>query len=169
MIDPAGLTVEQLRARIETSAGNELLASLLAAAWSAIARDASPAGPTAELLRARGPLLMLSRAAASVTSVTEHGRTLTADDYELRPGGQLLVRRRASRWHGEVDVAYIAADDLDDRARVQAALVALELDNHPGITAVRIGEWSESYAADTDYASAREAILASLGSSFVLL
>jgi hypothetical protein len=167
----ADLTVEELRKRVETSAEDAVLASLITAAYQAIVLRIGPAGETSELLDASGDRLMLSSPAASVTRITARGRELETDDYELRPGGQFLLRANHRPWGHDVDVTYVRLDDEASRKRAAAALVALELDFRPGVTSQRIGEWSETYSSGQGggYAEDHEAILSSLESSFVLL
>jgi hypothetical protein len=171
------VTVEQIKRRVETTLSDEDLGALIAAAYEAIAKsDIGPPGPVTELLTAdAGDLLMLSRSAATVTSIIERKVTLAADDYDLATPN-LLVRlatgtHPASCWRGRVEVTY-PVDDDSERDRIAAELVALDVTHKAGLTSIRIGEFAETYAANSvfNYEIEREAILASYqagGGAFV--
>jgi hypothetical protein len=175
------LTVDQLREHVTTSLGDEAVQRLLDAAYGAIDEAAGTGGDSTELLTAGpGPLLMLSRPADTVTSVTEYALTssalvLAADDYAIR-AGQALVRlatgtNPASRWRGPVDVTYTPLLDEAVRDGVAISLVQLDITFNPGLASQRLGEWSETYVqgADGAYAEQRDKILASLGPSLLML
>jgi hypothetical protein len=164
---------DQLREFVSTSVSDESLQLLLDAAYQTIDACIGPAGDRQEFFTAAGDLLMLSRAAESITGVTENvGRSsvvLAADDYELRPSGSTLVRLWTGTnpgwsWCGRVDVAYSPFDDTATRDRVAIELVKLDVAFNPGLAGQTIGTWSESYTASGQggYADQREAILASL-------
>lgn len=165
------LTVDALRGHIETGLGDDELGLLLDAAYEAIDLTVGPADSVSELLSAgSGDLLMLSRAAASITSVTECDVELEADDYAL-VGDQVLRRvatgpnpRRA--WTGRVEIAYVPVDDANERDRVAIGLVNLDLNYDPGLTAERLGDHTITYRSGggtTDsYAVEREELLATL-------
>src|SRR5258708_26120882 len=84
-----------------------------------------------------GDLIMLSRAALTVTEVIELSGVsdieLDDGDYELRPSGQVLRRLRTGAshpsryWRGPVDVTYLARSDkaLPDSIAVHLANVDL--------------------------------------------
>jgi hypothetical protein len=163
------LSAEELKARVQTTAADTVIEDLLDAAEQAIDDALGPVGQTSELLRASGPRLMLALRATEIVSVRENGSLLPDTAYELRPSGQLLMRKGASRWSGDVDVAYEPRDDLANRRKAQAALVALDLTYRPGLTSQRIGEYSEAFGqGDNTYIRERNAILSSLTDGLVL-
>jgi len=163
------LSVTQMRAFVTTSLSDEALLILLDAAAEAIVAEIGYPGSTSERMHARGDLLMLSRPALSVTSVTEDGTALAADDYDLSFSGQTLRRlddgtSPRGYWRGWVVVASLPRDDTATRQRVQRELVMLDIAFHPGLVSQTIGTWSETYATGSQatYAEQRAAILASL-------
>lgn len=177
----AGLTVEEFRAFVTTSLGDEPLQILLDAAWESIEDLLGPGAPTYdapdavnELVTVHGDLLMLSRAAETIESILEGTTELDPDDYEVRSSGRILRRLRtgthpASRWgegwphRGRVNVTYTPLSDAANRQRVQMELVKLDLGFTPGTVSERIGDWSETFTQGaTDYPAQRSAILASL-------
>jgi hypothetical protein len=105
-------------------------------------------------------LLTLRRQAASIVAVSELVDTTTFDlendDYRLRDDGRTVQRlplgttppilpaSRAGRagWSGFVTIEFAPVNDLAERKRVQAALVALDMNYAPGLTAESVGEWS---------------------------
>lgn len=115
--------------------------------------------------------ISLDPPAASVTTVTEEGTTLSADDdgYRLRSGGLLLERLSAgfsAYWSGRVVITYdaLAADDRYDRVVVDLVKLALE---YSGLAARRDGDYGEeSVGARSggthNYQDEREAIIAEL-------
>jgi hypothetical protein len=168
------LTVAELREHLTSELTDDALERLLDAAYEAIGARIGT-GDVSELLTAGpGDLLMLSRPASAIVSLTERGRELSDDDYELRPSGQMLVRRRTGphpdpRWRGRIDVTYTPSAADADRDRVAIALVKLDLAHNPGLTGQALGAWSEQYGqGDESYAAARERILGSLMQSFLL-
>lgn len=110
--------------------------------------------------------------AASITSVTENGTTVTAGDdgYRLHPGGRLLERLSggsASRFSGTVHVTYAAATD-DRYDRVVTDLVKLSLE-YTGLDMRRDGDYSETAAGansggQTSYQDQRVQIISELQS-----
>ena len=111
--------------------------------------------------------------AASITSVTENGTTVTAGDdgYRLRPGGVLLERLSggsATRWRGSVHVTYAgpATDDQYDRVVTDLVKLALE---YSGLDMRRDGDYSETAAGansggQTSYQDQRQQIISELQS-----
>ncbi len=168
------LTVDALRGYVETSLRDDALGELLEAAYEAIDGFAGVSGPVTELISpGPGDLLMLSVPAESVTSVTECDVILASDDYELI-GGQQLHRLHAgthpsSRWRGRTKVVYPRLNDDAERDRVAAALVALDVNHNPGLSAQQLGDWSETYADNSamNYTLERQSILASLTQGFI--
>lgn len=172
------LSVDALRLRVTSSLGDEALTGLLEAAYEAIDNYAGMVGDVQERLMASGmgPLLMLSRRAIAIESVTENDVALAADDYELRSSGQMLLRLTTGTnsrryWFGPVDVTYQPYVDDAERDRVAGELVQLDLNYKPGLTSERIGDWEEQFARNDlfNYQTERAAILASLSSAVMIL
>jgi hypothetical protein len=166
------LTVDDFREHVTSTLGDGALEMLLSAAYEVIdERIGSDADVTELMYGGPGPILMLSRKALAIVSVTENERLLGATDYELR--GRVLLRLHTGAipgrsWHGRVDVVYTPLISQDQRDRVAIALVKQDLNHDPGATTERIGDWSET--ASQSYIQERADILASLSSQpFVLL
>lgn len=167
-----GFTVARLRGFVTTALSDADLELLLNAALADVARAAGPLA-VRERLTARGDMLLLSRPAASVTSIIEDDRSaaiaLAEDDYELSGTGQVLYRlktgtHQAEWWRGRVDVSYVRVDDAAARIRVVVALVDLDLNHKPGLAAQTIGTWAEQYTSNSafNYELERASILATL-------
>src|SRR5690348_11076314 len=118
---------------------------------------------------------MLALRASALVSVVEQvnatDTTLATDDYQL-VGDQTLRRLRTGTnpyhcWRGRVAVTYTPLDDDENRDRVALALVEQDLNQNPGLTGQRLGEWQESFAPDSSYHADRAAIIASLFSPFM--
>lgn len=118
--------------------------------------------------------IFLRRKAASIESITETDGTtdtvLAADDYRIRDDGVSVLRlgtgtNPRSFWGGPVRVAYSFADVDAEYARVQLALVQLDLNHNPGLTSETIGSWSQSSNSGVDYQAERELILDSLNAA----
>ena len=173
------LSVDTLRLHVSSKLGDVALQGLLDAAYEAIDNHLGVIGPVQELILAsgNGPLLMLSRRALSITSVTEHETTLAADDYELRSSGQMLYRLNTGTnprrsWRAvRIDVTYAPYVDEAERDRVATELVKLDLNYKPGLVSEQIGDWQEQFARNDlfNYDTERDAILATLGSPVMLL
>jgi hypothetical protein len=160
------LSVEQVRERVEARLSDEALGSLLADTYASIARELGPEGPLTEVLTGDAEdVLLLSRQPESIESVIENGIGLDEGDYALR--GLLLLRlstgpHPAQRWRGRPEITYTVLSDASERDRLAIALVKLELNTHPGVTSIKLGQFSETYAqGDNTYARERAAIFAS--------
>jgi hypothetical protein len=175
------LTVDGLRLHVTTDLDDIALGLLLDAAYEAIDAFAGtgsgsedyPASITERITSGPGDILMLSRPAASVTSVIEHETTLDADDYELI-GDQMLRRlpdgtNPSTYWRRRQYVTYTPLSDENERDRVAIALVKLDLDNSPGQQSERLGDWSVTQESTSQYEESRAAILASLSSGFIAI
>lgn len=163
------LTIAELRERIVSELGDDALQSMLDAAYEAITITAGAAGAISELIRAgSGDLVLLSRPATSVTSVTEAEQPLSADNYLLRD--QLLQRlstgsNPSSHWRGRVDVTYVPIDNTSERDRVAVELVKLDIAYQPALASQQLGDWREMYSkgvGGATYDSERRDIIASL-------
>lgn len=174
-------TPDSVREHVETTLGDEALQRLLDAAYETLdeylgSDTGDYAGTITELLTPRvGDLLRLSRRALSVEAVTEGTTELEADDYRLRPSGQVIQRldtgtNPATCWRARADVRYTPLVDGAERDRVALALVKLDLNHDPGIVQETIGSWTEMRGQQSGaYADERAAILASYGAeSFVM-
>lgn len=167
------LDVDGLRGHVTTDLDDEALGLLLDAAYEAIDDFAGDQSDTITERITPGPgdIVMLSRPADSVVSITEYETDLAADDYELI-GGQMLRRLSTGTtgglyWHRRLYVTYIPTSNESERDRVAAALVQLDLDTSPGVQSERLGDWAVTNESTGDYAKSRAAILASLSSGFI--
>lgn len=169
------LTVAQFREHIATDLVDDAVQRLLDANTQAIVRRF---GPTDTVTMTRYPrqntILFFDRPIQAITSITEFfpdpvgisGVAVDPTDYRLRDGGTTLERwgygtHPADWWSSRVDIVYVPVDDSAERVRVLIKLCELDLNRHPGISQVRIGEYSEQ-SRNEPYDDEREAILASL-------
>jgi hypothetical protein len=181
------LDLAAVRARITTSLEDEPLQAVIDGAYEALddylgvdADEYDGSGTVAELITPRGygDLLMLSRRALSISAIIEGTTELQADDYELRPSGNMLVRlstgtNPSSRWSSRVDVTYATVLDGNERDRVALALMAHDINYKHGVGSETIGAWSESRSAGggegTTYSQERADILRSYGTGTVVM
>ncbi len=110
--------------------------------------------------------VVLTREAASITSVTEQlfndtADTLAANDYDLR--GLVLERLQTGtnprgKWGHRIIVTYVPYDDTSQRIPVEVNLVKLEL-AYRGLSSEKAGD----YRMDSrEYYKERESILGAL-------
>jgi hypothetical protein len=170
------LTVDELRQHVDFPTGSDAddaLQRLLDASEADIVRAVGAPGAVTEYVDGGWTTLITSRPIASLTSVTLDfdGTPLAVetDDYRFTTGGQVLHRLATGTnpgyyWSGKVEVIYTPADDEAIRAAVQVDLIRLALSVSPGLTGRTIGDWSETYAANSAYNPdiARELILSRL-------
>lgn len=170
-VETVALTIARLREFVSSSVSDSSLQLMLDAAYQDIDDYIGPPGDISELFTVAGDLIYLSRRAASITSITENmtwaALTLSADDYELRRSGRLLVRLHTGtnpryRWQGRTDVTYSPFDETATRARVAIELVKLGIAFNPALASQTIGTWSETYSTMVPYANQRADILATL-------
>lgn len=175
------LSLAEIRALVDTELGDAALQVLVDSAYEAIDQRLDPDNGTAtELLTARGDRIMLARPATEITTISEYWfagsvpRVLAADDYELLPSGQTILRlwtgtTPAYRWLGRVRVDYVTRPASNLRDSVASQLVALDI-IPTGVSEVSIGSYSERYDnKKSTYAEQREAILGTLRPEGVLL
>jgi len=158
------LSASEILGHVSTTLTAEQLAVFVDAAYASINERYGPATVNERRRSTSGPVLMLAHRAASITSITEDGEALAADDYALRPGGRMLERKcdgtnPRTTWRGYVDLAY--ANAITDAERDRIALVELDLNYQPGMTGERLGDHQVSFAAN-NYEIERQAILDSL-------
>lgn len=171
------MTLERMREFVETNLSDDALRSLMAAAEDDIT---ARLGPTTGVVERHAPgsssLIYPARRVETVASITETLGlvvvTLATNDYAVWPGGYIIERlvtgtNRRGYWTGYVTLTYTPVGDIDIRARVQVALVKLDLTHNPGLTGQSIGDFSEQYGGTGNYFAEREAILASLGRGVV--
>lgn len=168
------LTLDEVREFVTTPLSDDALQKFIDAAEAAIVKRYGAIEEITEVHVGGQSVLALDRVVASITSVQESvGDTttdLTADDYTSAVGSRWLTRGQygpnyAARWGASVSISFMPFDDTAERIRVAVKLIQLDCTSHPGLTAQQIGEWSETYAANSvfNYEIEREAILASLG------
>lgn len=163
---PAGV-----RAQIDTDLLDADLQVLLDDADAEITRRYGALAAHSEDLQAGGVVIMLSRKAASISTVKERvrvGDTLTeysldATDYALRADGRTVERLNTglnpwSEWRGTVAVAYVPADQTATRKRVELDLVRLAL-QYRAVSSQGVGGQNISHV---DYNAEREKLLAVL-------
>lgn len=172
------LTLAEARTHITTALVDAALQRLLDAAEDAITDAVGPVGAVTEVMNAGpGRLLMLSRHASAITSISEDTGTpigLNANDYAITGSGRMVTRLYTGAnpsywWRGRVTVVYTAVSDVNRRKVAQLALVQLDIDFNPATASERIGDWTETYKTDASYIEQRDEILAGLTSTFVLI
>jgi hypothetical protein len=174
------VTVEMFRAQVTTDVDDSAVQLLLDAAEEAI-RARYPVGGV-ETKDGGQSYIFLRRRAVSITTITETDFTgtqveLDPTDFRLRDDGVSVLRLStgvnqpvgwswgAPSWGMPVIVEYDPEDMDAELARIQIALVQLDLNHMPGLTSETIGAWSESANSGTPYAKERESILASFDAS----
>jgi hypothetical protein len=182
------LTVAEFREHLVTRLSDDALQGLLDAAADAIADRAGQIGSVTDVRTGGGPTVALSRRIGAMASVSEQwlprtdpaavsgavlagefwgsATTLDPDDYLVSADGRSVQRlatgpNPAEAWGQAVRLEYAAFDDTAERARVQIALVRLDIAHSPGLAAQSVLGASEQYAAGT-YAQQREDILSTL-------
>jgi hypothetical protein len=171
------VTVAEFRDRVNSDVGDDAIQALLdAAEESILARY--PAGSGTEVHDGGQSYIFLRHRATSITTITETvsgtDTELDDSDFRLRDDGVSVLRlstglnppiawgRASPTWGSPVTVEYEMEDYDAELARVQVALVELDLNAMPGLTSETIGAWSEQANSGIPYATEREAILASL-------
>lgn len=76
--------------------------------------------------------------------------------------GATTANQSTTPWGHSVRVEYTPLNDVEERKRVQAALVQHSINYKPGLQLERIGEWEERHAYQETWTEERDAILASL-------
>ncbi len=137
---------------------------LLDAAADAVAERIGPVGIISETRQGSGRLLLLSRRAEAVVSVSMGGRAVSSSAYRLRPSGEVIERTDGSVFRGSVDVVMQVVPDWANRNRAVVGLVKLDLAYTPGISSETLGSYTESSSQQqgVTYAQLREEYLASL-------
>lgn len=174
------VTVEVLRAHVSSELDDDALQLLLDAAEAAIlVRYGTPGSETHD---GGQSYIFLRHRAASITTITETvsgtDTELDPTDFRLRDDGVSVLRLSTGlntptrswstpAWGGPVVVEYVPEDLDAELARVQIALVELDLNHAPGLTSETIGAWSEQFASNSafNYEVEREAILNSFASA----
>ncbi len=159
------LTVAELRKHVETALEDVALQRLLDAALEEIRSYTH-----SEIITPIGDWLPLSHEAASITTITENGEALNADDFRLSGNGSVVVRRNDGtiprrRWYGPIEVDYTARTNEATREVVQIALVEFDINFNPGILQQTAGNWNEMSV--TDVRKARAHILSRLSRGVV--
>lgn len=169
------LTVDDLREHVTSSLGDDALEMLLGAAYEVIDdRVGSDADVTEVITAGPGPLLMLSRKASAIVSITEGTTDLDPTDFSV--SGRTLWRlldgaNPQSWWRGRIQVTYTPAVNADRRDAAAVALVSLSLDtlDTGAAQSERIGDWSETFSSTSEVRQKRDDILAELSSTGLVL
>lgn len=161
------LTTAEFREFEDTDLGDTPLQVLLDAAEIEIVRFAGDPASAVEWIRGGQSFIFLKRPASTITSVVEWNDsdgssvTLDADDYLAYPDG-LRFRRLStgpnprSRWRERSVWTYTPRVDTALREAVQVDLVKLMLNYAPGLTSETIGDWAETFAANSVWNNLKE-------------
>lgn len=169
------MTVAQLREHVTSRLADSALQRLIDANTLAITERAGAIGSASIVITGnRSRYIFLDRPISTITSITEFfndpvgigGVVLDSTDYRIQTGGLILERwgygtHPADWWSERAELVYVPVDDSVERVRVLIKLIELDLNRQPGLSAVRIGEYSEQ-SRNEPYNDEREAILASL-------
>lgn len=167
------MTVQQVRAEIDTGLSDDALYELIQRADGEIAWWAGDADEQVDRLEDEErdtKVMYLSRRAGSITSVKERGArsedwtTLSANDYELVPSGMRLDRlpdgdNGRTYWGDQVEVTYVPYDREKRRDAVLIDLIKLSL-SFAGVDSERLPDYS--YTRSTPYEEQRQEILSRL-------
>ena len=162
------LTIELVRARVETDLDDVTLQTILSANEETIDRSAGKAATEAETHFARGArFLALSRRSTSITSITERANlstdpavTLATDDWR-KVGDYRILRisggtNSRSTWGQEIVVTYVPEVDSNLRDRVTLDLCQVDVEFR-ALDLEKVGDWE---GEQKDYKSRRRALLA---------
>jgi hypothetical protein len=149
------LTVDQLREHLQSTLSDAALQAYLDSAEAEILRYVGESGDVTELIDGGYQRLSLSRAAGTITTLTETWGTtvytLDSTDYRIRAQGYVLERlslgatHPSFRWRGLVSVRYTPVDADAIRTLVQLDLIKLQLDFNAGLVSEKIGDWSQTF------------------------
>jgi hypothetical protein len=155
------LTVDEIRAYVDTDLDDASLQRLVDSAEEAIVAYAGPPGEVTQLVDGGVGRLALARPASAMTTVTESRGTTTttldADDYRIRADGYVLERLNTgtnprSTWYGQISLTYTPVADTATREAVQIELVRIDLASSSGgggggLKSESIGDYSASFGS----------------------
>jgi hypothetical protein len=166
------LSVPDFRLHVTTELDSAAIQLLLDAAEQAINLRYGVEGVIEEVATGGFSYVFLRWPASAIESISETDGTTTTvldmTDYRLSGDGVSLRRldtgtNPLTYWGRAITVRYAPQVPVDERKRVQLALVKLEMNTQHGLSQQTIGSWSESYGQSADsYAEQREIILDSL-------
>jgi hypothetical protein len=166
------ISVDQLRARVETAVATDALEDLIGAQEQVLDRwagaltigDYEEPDPVTEVHeRVTGSLVELRARPSSIDTVTLYQGSwdadgtafLEEDDWRLLYG-DVVARNDGAIWGGRVVVVYVPTNDLLIRRNAIVKLCELELNWQPGLGSEGAQGWQESY---NDRDRARQSIL----------
>jgi hypothetical protein len=162
------LTVAQLHEHVETDLPDAALQRILDAEEAEIILRHGAHATASEMLPGGGEWLVLTRAAASITSITETvddvSTVLAADDYLAWDGSRLqrldTGTNARSCWGERVTAVYIPLSQVAQRTLVLIQLCKLAI-VYNGLKTESVGQGDHSETA-MDYNAERAALLRSL-------
>lgn len=162
----SSLTVEELRAQVETDLADADLQLLINAAEQAVARVAGPLGDVVEIRAGGSSIVILNRRAATISTIREAGQDedLDPDDFWLRSDQRSIDRLEtgpdpSSTWRGPVVVTYSPVDDVAERKAIAIKLVELDLSSTPGVLGFTEGNWSIQFPNGETWGATRADLL----------
>lgn len=162
------LTPTALRGHVETDLGDAALSDIIDSEEAEIIRRYGPHSVQVSRLPGGRFTLVLSRAAASITSVREYWGSVAADvepeEYTVAMGGWALERNDGA-WGTWVDVTYTPVDETKQRKRVLIDLCKLAI-TYNASTYETVGDYR---VRGVDYTAERERLLRQLGRSVGVL
>jgi hypothetical protein len=162
------LTVAQLHEHLETDLPDSALQRILDSEENELILRHGAHATASELLPGQGEWLVLSRPAASITSITEtigdDATVLAADDYELWGGLRLKREDDGTNprecWGDTAAVVYVPASQVAQRTLVLVNLCRLAI-VYTGLASEAVGSGDHSETALV-YNQERERLLRSL-------
>lgn len=159
------LTIEAVRARVETDLDDPTLQKILDGCVQAVDRAAGKVASESETFRARGTReISLVRLSASITTVEERA-TIYADAVVLvegtdfrKSGDYRLIRLNGVRWGDEVKVDYVPEVDPALRDSVTMDLCQMVVEFR-ALDKETVGDWA---GEQKDYEKRRKALLATV-------
>lgn len=160
------LTVDDVRAVVETDLDDDALQRAIDANVEAVGRSAGKAATQTESHRALGaPVISLRRRHTDVTEIVErrgrYSESVTLDPTDFRVFGDYEIVRLpsganpATTWGDEVEVTYVP--EVDAALRDEVTLKLVEVDVEEGAyDTEKVGDWSGS----ADWKKKRKALLA---------
>lgn len=158
------MTAAQIQEHFNTDAADDAIERLIDAEEAAIIRILGEVATQTDVYRYSPGVLVLTRRATAITSITEDDVVLDADDYHIDLPGRVLYRKGWGLgtnyiiWGDEVSVTYVPYDDTVQRIRALTFLVGLGLVQN----GYRVQRNTEMLQEPLDYQKERARTLRSL-------
>lgn len=154
------ITVDDVRARIETDFDDAAIQRMINAAYEAIEERHGSSSQVTDRFRAGGTdTVVLTRKAGTIVEVRVRpyptADVVVLDPAEYRLWGPMMLTRVGATWEYEVEVDYIPHTNTELRDRVALDLVQLDIEFR-AYGSEQAGDWRGD---QSDYAARREYVL----------